>query len=270
MDQSICDRRLGPFVALLVVAIALLPWPVVAQETSAAASSGMTPLQLVARGTEFVHGGNMTIYDLDVLSYFELHDQYDTELKRAMFEKSPECQVLVDSMKVLKRHLVSGRKCVVASGAKDAPWGGMSDYSTEKHGFYLTLGSNYGYSYFNARAPKSCYDFVFSSLPTRFLKGTTSDVLSSYAGVSAAREEFLFLSMSEETGLEVETDREKGHVVVLVMFNVTGVERVSFTYLNSARDYEQTTLSQRLLTTDSVQIVVGNIETGGIYFNKTY
>ena len=56
---------------------------------------------------------------------------------------------------------------------------------------------------------------------------------------------------------------------MLVMFDVVGAERVSFSCLSLAAG-EYATRSQRLLTTDSVQVVVGNLETGEVYFNKTY
>ena len=216
------------------------------------ADSGRTQNQLedVLRDAQPARDDFLTIYQLDVFSYFSL-DQYDTDLKKAVFKKSSEYQLLLDSLKTLKKQIAGGRWYVT-------PGWELTDYDVDAHGFHLILGLNTFSCPAEAQPPKSHGDFLFPSLPTKRVS-----YLPEY--YPSQKQERLFLPMSEENGLAIETE---GNARIYLLFAVAGVREVSYDYyLYGGDEYTNT---GTYLTTDSIRVVVGNASTGKVYFNKEY
>ena len=77
--------------------------------------------------------------------------------------------------------------------------------------------------------------------------------------------------MNEEQGLSIENNKEDTKTYLI--FRITGMKTVQFEYLSVS--YRRTLIGrykmkQKILTADSVRLVVGNKETGEVYFNKLY
>ena len=248
----------------LAVAVLLSVAGMSARAQEVGSTDGRNPIEKVLDVAQPAVEGMKTVYQLDVIRYFSLLDEYDTDLKKAVFKKTPEYQALLDSLKSLKKQMLAGLWYVTVLRAPPGGWVDeawkTTDYDMESRGVRLILGMNYGSGYAAARAPKSFGDFLFSSLPT---KRVSVDPEFYPANV---KEERLLLPMSEENGLAVETDEED--IAVYVLFTIVGMEEASYYWRSFGG--EAYTMTDKLLTTESVRVVVANASTGDVYFNRRY
>ena len=139
------------------------------------------------------------IYDLNVFSYFNLSD-YDTELKQAVYKKTEEYQNKLTELKSIKAEML---KTIYYGNLANAF--SNVDYDIKRKGFEINLGSNCGIGTSSARTPKSINldyecNILLKALPTK----QVAEPIMGQGGYS----EKLFLPMSEETGLEIENNRE--------------------------------------------------------------
>jgi hypothetical protein len=192
-----------------------------------------------------------TIWDLDVFFYFDLYDDYKTPLQKAVFKKTPEYGELLDSLRTLKRQILSGRWYVDMTASV---WE-VSSYDIEAKGMRLIHHLIWGYGEIAARSRKTCSEFFFPSLPTKRVDGY----------LPVFKDEYLFLPMSEETGLAIET--HESNVRVYAVFSVIGQGEVRYNVLTRDGTVES---SAKYLTTDNVRLIVGNVSTGEVYFSRTY
>jgi hypothetical protein len=193
----------------------------------------------------------------DVFGFFALRDQYNTDLKRAVFAKTQEYKTLLDSMNSVRVRAMATKWYVVAREQGDmfeGPWE-LYPYDVRAGGFYLRLGRN-----FLARVPKSCQDFHLTVLPTE--RRPDPELSSSY-GIT---EECILLPMGEQAGLAVETNWKT--IKVYVLFTIAGMEEVHFRYYDLTNGW--CSGSQRVVATRNVRIVVGNASDGAVYFDKSY
>ena len=222
-------------------------------------SDSRRPLEKALAGAEPAGADFLTVCNSDVFRYFGL-DEYDTDLKKAMFMKTPEYETLLDSLKTLKKRILAGRWYV---DVRECPPGGYSamawtltDYDVKSQGFDMILGINAGSPLVGLVYPRGSFgDFLFTSFPTNQV--AADPVVYG----SDAREERLFLPMSEESGLAVETGGT--NIKVYVVFSVTDVKEVSCLSAVGM-------VSQKLLSTESVRIIIGNVSTGEVYFDRRY
>ena len=92
------------------------------------------------------------IVSQDVFSYFELSDEYSTQLKKTNFIKSKEYKVLSDSLNKLKADFKKSLKYIYLEGV-DA--NGESEYNMKAGGFYFDTKSSY-YSF--TLSPRNTYN----------------------------------------------------------------------------------------------------------------
>jgi hypothetical protein len=219
---------------------------------SSPVGDSLTPLQQVMAGATLASDELMQVYDLDVFRYFTLYD-YDTDLKKAMFRKTPEYQSLLDSLKRAKDILLTGRWYLDVT----EEWY-RSDYDLDKGGFYFQVGDNGWTTAFDCRMPKTVGIFYFPSLVT------TRKHTDLYGNDCYTYR--LFTPMSPENGLVVESG---SGVHVYLLFQVAAKREHSYTSVN-ALHLVTVNSSETCLDADAVRVVVANDQTGDVYFNKVY
>lgn len=205
---------------------------------------------------------NLTaIYNLDVFKYFNL-TEYDTDLKKSVFKKTQEFQDLLTELKSKRVEMLKTSFYTF----KDEKFKDVN-YDMKRKGFSIEIGANFGLGTASARAPKSIYltygeRVILKSLPS---KQVPEPIFG--PGIYTDR---LFLAMSEETGLEIENDKD--NVQIYFFFTPTGKEKTTFKfYNNTSNSYGGWyTITQNILKSDNVRIVVANKLSGVIYFDKNY
>jgi hypothetical protein len=200
-----------------------------------------------------------SIYDLDVFNYFNL-DDYNTELKREVFKKTEEYQNKLTELKSIKAEML---KTTYYGKLEKA----FTDYDIKRKGFEIDLGENCGLGTSDARTPKSINledggSVLLKALPTK----QVAVPIMGQGGYS----EKLFLPMSEETGLEIENDKE--NIAVYFFFTPTGREKSTFKFYNmvESSDAGWYNITHNDIKSDKVRVVVANKSSGNIYFDKTY
>jgi len=203
---------------LVSLILVTFPFPINAQEVNTKPEG---ELQDILKGLEEADSGKLeTIYNLDVLGYFNLGDDYDTELKMKVFKKTPEYAKKLSELKKMKTEIFSTEYYLKLHGKFYD-----TQYDVKKKGFSISLDGNMGECLSQAHPPKSVNNFLLSSLPTKNI----------YIGlVRGVYVEHLFLPMNEEKGLEIENSREK--FTIYLIFKISGKENVRYKFNCGYRD----------------------------------
>lgn len=202
-----------------------------------------------------------TIFDLDVFRYYNL-EGYDTELKQSVYKKTTEYQNYLLELKAKKVEMLKSNYYTIQTEMFSS-----INYDVSRKGFEIELGTNTGMGTASARTPKSIYLQNGGSI---VLKGLPSKQKSAPILGQGILVENLFLSMSEENGLEIENNKDD--VQIYYFFTPTGREKSVFKYYNYASGQFRGwyNITNNDLKSDKVRIVVANKTTGAIYYDKSY
>jgi hypothetical protein len=213
------------------------------------------------------------IYDLDVFSYYNLMD-YDTELKKSVFLKSEEGQNKLNDLKSIKAEMQKTTYYVKLSHK----FTGL-DYDIQKKGFNILFmeWANVALSPSLAEAPKSIKiqseetndksesRILLKSLPTKRVDRTEDFNTYRNRKVEGIYSNELFISMTEESALEVENDRENTDLYFFLTPN--GRENSIFKSFATEKWNE---ITRNSLKADKVRIVVVNSSSSKILFDKSF
>jgi hypothetical protein len=210
------------------------------------------------------------LYNLDVFGYYKLNEKYDSDLKRQVFKKTDEYNQLLDSLKKFKSEYLekfyfhrgyssAGNESFVSKKSKNFD----INYDIDLKGFVLTIGDVLPYHCLNSFMPKVIDNLEFSSLPT-------NKVYDLWQSKNSYRETLL-IQTSEETALEIESNREK--IDVLFLFQIKGIEK---RYLNDI-DFQRDNHSKdgckkpvEVVATKNLRIMIFNKMNNKIYYDKTF
>lgn len=198
------------------------------------------------------------IYDLDVFSYYKLND-YDTELKQAMFKKTDDYQIKLKELKSFKSKMLTSTYYTIMENAFS------SNYDMTRKGFVITLGSNWGIGTMSARTPKSIYFENGGCILLKYLPSKQVQVKM----LPGVYNEVLFFSMSEDIGLKIENDKD--NTVVYFFFNPIGKEKTTFQYYNEVGQSNYSgwyNITHNDLKSDKVRIVIANKLSEEIYYDS--
>ncbi|HBH60975.1 MAG TPA: hypothetical protein DDX85_04375 [Nitrospiraceae bacterium] len=237
---------ISSMIILLIYSVVLVP------DYSTAEKSSLKQLLQYAEKT----GNNQTaIYDLDVMDYFKL-SQYDTELKKNTFKKTPEYQEKLNKLKSIRQKMLENYYYIELERS-------LGEYDINRKGFEISFGGNIAIFDFDLNAPKSAQGFIFPSLP---IKNTPDDFIERL-GLKGIYEERLFLPMGEEQGLSIETHSKDTHVYLI--FKMASAKDVSYEgYIIDSRSWVKA--EERLLMATPVRVIVGNDKSNEVYFDKEY
>lgn len=207
---------------------------------------GVTPVSAEEiRGLGFIS-------NLDVLNYYHLGDQYDTELKRKLFRETQEYTDKYKELESLKRS-IGKRKYFygidLAEFRSGYNWFRGYEYNLDKGGFILSVHKA---QLADGTSALKIKDVFLPQVPLK------QDCPGNVWGCDP----YLLAPVNEEIGLRVENsgrspnDSNYRHVVyVYVLFDLSRV------------DGEDGSIS---LVAGGTRILLANTETGEIYFDKTY
>lgn len=213
------------------------------------------------------------IYDLDIFSYYNLKD-YDTELKKSVFLKSEEGQNKFNELKNIKAEMQKTTYYVKLSHKFND-----LDYNIQKKGFSIVFMEwvNAALSPSLAEAPKSIKiqseetndksvsRILLKSLPTKRIDITEEYNSYRTRKVEGIYSDELFLSMTEESGLKVENDRE--NTDLYFFFTPNGREKSIFKSFASEKWND---ITRNSLKADKVRIVVANSLSNKILLDKSF
>ena len=207
------------------------------------------------------------IYDLNVFAYFKIND-YDTELKKSVFLKTEEGQNKLNELKSLKADMLKTVYYARLSGKFE------NDYDIEKKGFTIVLGINFAFASSTAPTPKAIYfdksDMEKGGILLKALPTKKTDITKEFNTYRTNKvegglyEESLFISMSEESALEVENDKE--NTDIYFFFTPQGREQTVFKVFSN----EWHEITRNMLKADKVRVVVANKSSGKILSDKTF
>jgi tetratricopeptide (TPR) repeat protein len=215
----------------------------------------MTPLERALTNVYELPDHVESILDLDVMSYFELEDQYNTDLKKKVFKNSKEYKEKIAELKSLKTQTENQLYFI------NPPFE-LSEYNVKKGGFEIELGSNMGQGTAMAIAPKSINDIIFSPFPTTQDSFCVMGECAPY-GVYV---EHLLLPVTEKNGIKIEEQYE--NIKVYLIFKLGGIKTIKFEYYCTM--YGWYTITQKKLFAKWVRVIIANSQNGEVYFDKSY
>ena len=132
------------FVVLFLSSIAV---QVQAQQDSKTPQAQKSALEQVLEGAEKPEGNVYTIYMMDVFSYYDLEEKYNTDLKKKVFKKTAEYGDKLNKLRKIRQKMLRKRYYVVIEDE-------FPDYDIKRRGFDIFLGRNTGFGTIEARPPK--------------------------------------------------------------------------------------------------------------------
>ncbi|EKB48197.1 hypothetical protein [Cecembia lonarensis] len=216
------------------------------------------------------------IFELNVFEYYNLNNEYDSELKKQVFEKTNEYQNY-------RKDLIQKRDEILANfyyhkgfnsvrgetfTTKRMNLNGTShfvvNYDLKKKGFPISIGDVLPYYCSVSFMPKTISHLEFPSLPTSKVYDLTANSENSY------REIFL-INVSEEVALEMENNRS--NIETLLLFQIKGIEKRRLNDIDFRNEKRNNNGCKELVdvfATNNLRLIVFNKSTNKIYFDKVY
>lgn len=205
------------------------------------------------------------IYDLNVFGYFDVRG-YDTDLKKEVYKNTSEYQNYLAELKNLKNKL---GQTTFYYEAKELFT--EIDYDINRRGFDLQINQNWGMGTASAKPPKSvAIDWGFLSGVFIQLKTLPSKVVADNFFGNGFTNEMLFIPLDAESGLEIE--KNKKDISVYYLFTPVTKETLKYKFYNNVSNSQRGwfNMTDQVITSTKVRVVVANKKTGKIYYDKIY
>ncbi len=219
------------------------------------------------------------LFKNDVMEYFLLDEKYNSDLKKSVFKKSSEYQVLLDSMNKLKL-------CRWKVGKKfyGSDWGEKAQkYNLKTSGYDIFMSKNIQNSPRVEGVHNPCPSqstILYKSHILRFKQlsflkhNPHKEHIPKNSGFSNSYQEDIFLPISEEEAVKMEEDKYN-NVVIYFVFNIEALKDVTFNYVNDNPIYVSKKINFKTATlpiveTSKLRIIVINEATKYIYYDKIY
>jgi hypothetical protein len=195
------------------------------------------------------------IYDLNVFAYYNIRD-YDTDLKKEVFKETSEYKEYLSKLKKLKNNLSQTTYYYEAKELFSSV-----NYDIKKRGFDIKINQNWGTTGTNGAIPPKSVAIDWNNIKLKSLP--SKEVTDNLFG-SGFTNEMVFIQVDSEFGLEIERNRKD--ISIYYLFIPSAKENVKFKYYsNSWWD-----MTNNIITSTKVRVVVSNKKTGKIYYDKIY
>ncbi len=241
------------------------PQPTTVSHDSVAEKSEPTALNKAIAAADDAQSFDLyDLFNLDVIDFYGLADQYATDLQKETFKQSPAYRDKLNSMKA-DRDAAKGKKYYVK-------WGSFQNESFDVNsgGFNFQIGTDVAWT--NPDPPKTLpvpddnnRFFWFASLPTHTDR-VSPPILTKPSAAQVQDIYYLSLKMSRTAALNLENNSA---AKIIFLFNVVGVRKVFYRGFSSV-DGQWMQWSTKLLECRHLRIIVANEQTGEIYFDKRY
>jgi len=216
------------------------------------------------------------IFELNIYEFYNLNTEYNSELKKQVFEKTNDYQNYRNEL-IQKRNeilsnfyyhkgfnRVSGETFTTKRMNLNGTTHLVVNYDLKKKGFPISIGDVLPYYCSVSFMPKTISHLEFPSLPTSKVFDRTANSENSY------REIFL-INVSEEVALEMENNRS--NIETLLLFQIKGIEKRKLNDIDFRKDKGNNNGCKELVdvfTTKNLKLIVYNKSTNKIYFDKVY
>jgi len=191
---------------------------------------------------------------LDVRGFYDLKDQYDTELKLKYFKETEEFKNKYQELKQIKEKLMNTVSYILIDIGGSS---NLSDYSLKTQTFYISIGEIF-HNYPNERYPK-----------------TINNVYVDILGIEDKRIELVqqmydqrfVVKMNEETAIKLENNKSETGLIYFIKPNRT--QKVEYDKIDPLmQTYSK--VSETLIIPEYIRIVLYNKADQDIYFDCVY
>ncbi len=198
----------------------------------------------------------INIFSLDVISYYKLKDEYNTQLKVSVFQKSAEYKEKLEELKKIKIKTQNAYHYVLLHKMQAQYTNNQqySDVCSVEFGNYIMQKSGFKCKIrYSSNLLNSIYDgFKFPCLPITYSDKTTW------------QSKFIFIPMSQQNALDFEsTDKE--NICVLILFKPDGG---LITEKTNPSSIAKETIKKIVI--NKLRFIVINNKTDKVYFDKIY
>ncbi|MBC7525076.1 MAG: hypothetical protein H7239_11635 [Flavobacterium sp.] len=183
---------------------------------------------------------------LDVFSYYELHEKYDTELKKSIFKKSNEYSEKLNELIEIKKSCLNNCRYIEISKEEGFK---IYDYDVNKKGFLVNLG-------FKIKSEVNYFSdkYELKSIPIKISISDSQGMGELYF------DRKIFFPCNENDASLLENERDI--IKLYVIFKPLGVKKVkNLLFLGYYDDY---------ITTNFIRFIIINSKTNKIYFDKNF
>ncbi|MDP2167499.1 MAG: hypothetical protein Q8J64_04110 [Thermodesulfovibrionales bacterium] len=184
----------------------------------------------------------VSIFDMDIYSYFDDLDIYETPLQKKKFEKTQEYRDKMLELKNLKQEMLK-KYFYTAAAFSDSRW---SEYDIKQKAVKRELGSVYS----SNKSKIIEEEYYLPSLPIIIVRKSMWD-----NPFEIYYEQWLHLPANERQGSEIETSSLPAYLI----FKITGTKTVAY-----GREM------RKVLVANTVRVVIADAETGKVYFDRVY
>ncbi|MBZ0272918.1 hypothetical protein K8I61_12840 [bacterium] len=244
-----CRRSALVCIAVLIATAVMAFAPV----SFAEGESELRELLTTSRGTD--PSKLMPIFDLDAIAYYGLKTSAMTPLERKFYMKSDEYQQKLRELKAVRDE------------AKDATYYfelDVPNYDIGQQGFVFVVRENINRAQMLVGAPHTVNGILFDSIP--FYTRPYTQIDAQEPGVV---QEYIVIPASEEDGLSIERNRE--NVRLYVFFKVVDLKSVQYkSFVIKGNERFWKTVETNILVGSQPRLILGDRETGKIFFDKKY
>lgn len=157
-----------------------------------------------------------SILRLDVFSFFNLNDEYDTQLKRKIFRDSPEYKEKLKELTKKRDEIKNGLKVFLTLEGST-----LGEFLLKKKHFQMVLSENCDMGTEGAQPPKCIKDFCFPRLPIK-------EVNPQELILPGCKERVLPIATGEKVAEIIENDME--NIKIHFLFKPIKVQKMSFPF----------------------------------------
>jgi hypothetical protein len=217
--------------------------------------------------------------NLDVLSYNDLDNTYDTELKIKVFKQSDEYRILLGELKQKRSYLMSSVSALKLNliDFYHSGTASMDDYNLNKQSFKIHLGGKSSFTINNNydihRAPKTVYNISTKQLGVkRVSKGK-------FFGIESF-EEIFYIKCNENAALKIENNKENLEMIFLLKpLSVSSVSHFK-DWDSNTDEFEKAVYGSKIgtdevaktqvLSLSYLRLIIVNRRTNEIYLDYRY
>jgi hypothetical protein len=218
-------------------------------------TNGMT-LEEMLDNSSVIPKNFESILNLDVITYYDLEYEYDTELKVKYFKDTQEYKDKLEKLESLKSELEKNISFI----KKDASI--LSDYNIQKQAFEISIGETF-HNYPNENYPKTLDGIDFSIL--KIQEKRIELVQNMY-------DQFFLAKTTEQNALKIENN--KGDVKIYMFFRPKSSKKITYDklndFVNGYGEITYRTVTETFIIPDFVRIVLCDENTKDVFYDNVY
>ncbi len=208
------------------------------------------------------------IFDANVLKYFNLSEIYDTPLKKEVFTRTKEYKKYFEELDSIRNgtFYYHTTPTLLQDGRNKTIW----QYDLKKKGFEILFNTNS-----SSGRPFKCLEISgdwgerINDLWINVKMLPTYNKQSNSIWKIKTLDEFYFIPISEEDGIELENEKDNIHIYFIVTLDNS--ENIKYEWVNTSKlPFEEITTNEYVINSKRLRVLLVNKYSNKIYFDKTY